>query len=103
MSLLFRRRSRDKAARDVDRLLRQYGPEAYRVAGEMAWRQDAGLLSAPTEGHWHRVHCELGHQLGRTHPTLDETAVPSAPARTPAGSGRFKPSTITALVAPAAS
>ena len=70
MFLFFRRRPRPGAvARDVERMLGQYGPEAYRIAGEMSWREDAGLLMAPDDGHWHRVHIEIGRRIGRTPPT----------------------------------
>ena len=69
MFLFFRRRPKPGAvARDVERMLGQYGPEAYRIAGEMAWREDAGLLTAPDDGHWHRVHIEIGRRMGRTAP-----------------------------------
>ena len=69
MVMFFRRRLQAGAvARDVERMQRQYGTEAYRVAGEMSWRQDAGLLSAPDDGHWHRVHAEIGRRIGRSPP-----------------------------------
>ncbi len=69
MFLFFRRRPRaGTVARDVERMLRQYGAEAYRVAGEMSWREDAGLLTAPEDGHWHRVHREIGRRTGHPDP-----------------------------------
>lgn len=64
MLTLFRRR-RDKVAvdQDVAQLIRQLGDQAFAVAGEMSWREDAGLLASRSPGHWHRVQQEIGRRL----------------------------------------
>ena len=67
MSLL--RRTGGEVTRDADLLMREKGDRAFAVAGDMSWREDAGLLRTGQLGHWSRVQAEIGRRTGRSLPT----------------------------------
>ena len=61
----------DPISRDADRLIQKMGEEAFTVAGELSWREDAGLLVVKRPGHWHLVQAEIGRRTGKTLPVSD--------------------------------
>ena len=61
-----RRRAESEIARDADRLIRDKGDQAFAIAGDLSWREDAGLLHSPAPGHWTRVQAEVGRRTGRS-------------------------------------
>lgn len=66
MLTIFRRRSEKSAAdHDAAELIREFGEQAYSAAGKMSWREDAGLLTTRSPGHWHRVQQEIGRRQAR--------------------------------------
>ena len=71
------RRQEAIVSRDVDRLIADMGERAAVVAGEMSFREDAGLLNSPRPGHWHRVQAEIERILAAP----DQTA--GKPLRAP--------------------
>ncbi len=67
MLTIFRRRGAKAAAdQDAARMIREFGEQAFSAAGEMSWREDAGLLPTRNAGHWHRVQQEIGRRQART-------------------------------------
>lgn len=66
MLTMFRRRAEKATAdRDAARLIQDFGDQAYSAAGEMSWREDAGLMASRFAGHWHRVQQEIGRRQAR--------------------------------------
>lgn len=66
MFMMFRRPSNRAAIdRDVARLVREFGEAAFSKAGELSWREDAGLMTSRDPGHWHRVQQEIGRREAR--------------------------------------
>ena len=69
MFTFLRRRPHAAAVvRDAERMIRELGPTAFSVAGEMSWREDAGLITSRRIGHWHDVQQEIGRMVG--HPAM---------------------------------
>ena len=77
----FLRRAGDDVARDAARLMRDNGDQAFTVAGEMSWREDAGLLHSPRPGHWARVQAEVGRRMGRSLPAPELRIAGVSPPR----------------------
>ncbi len=77
----FLRRAGGDVARDADRLMRDKGDQAFTVAGEMSWREDAGLLRSLHPGHWARVQAEVGRRMGRSLPAFDVRVLADSPPR----------------------
>ncbi|HEX4764738.1 MAG TPA: hypothetical protein VH414_00515 [Lichenihabitans sp.] len=77
----FLRRAGGDVARDAARLMRDKGDQAFTVAGEMSWREDAGLLHSPRPGHWARVQAEVGRRTGRSLPASDLRITAASPSR----------------------
>ena len=64
MLTMFRRRCAKVAAEhDAAKLIKDLGELAYAAAGDMSWREDAGLLASRSPGHWHRVQQEIARRL----------------------------------------
>ena len=50
---------------DADALMKIWGETADKVAANMAWREDIGLIKVSEPGHWTRVTEEIGRRLCR--------------------------------------
>ena len=61
----------DSVARDADRLIGQMGEQAFSVAGELSWREDAGLLVVERSGHWGLVQAEIARRTGEKLRVID--------------------------------
>ena len=61
-------RTNDVIARDAARLMEQMGDQAFSVAGELSWREDAGSIVVKRPGHWRVVQAEFGRQTGESLP-----------------------------------
>lgn len=84
MLTFFRRRPHAAVVvRDAERMIRELGHTAYSVAGEMSWREDAGLITSRRAGHWHDVQQEIGRRVGHaaTMPTLRRDGIDETTAR----------------------
>lgn len=53
----------DYVTSEADALMDIWGEEAYRVAANLSWREDTGLLQSSSPGHWGRVQREIGRRL----------------------------------------
>ena len=66
---------RERMTQDADRLLKEFGPAAYKVAADRSWREDVGLLKTHDPGHWSRVTLEIGRRLAIAEPSNELTPV----------------------------
>ncbi|MCW6510261.1 hypothetical protein [Lichenifustis flavocetrariae] len=48
---------------DADALMKIWGDAAHKVAANLAWREDIGLIKVSEPGHWTRVTQEIGRRL----------------------------------------
>ncbi len=86
MLTMFRRGSEQAAAeRDAERLIREFGERAFSAAGDMSWREDAGLMSSRSPGYWHRVQQEIGRRLSRRPSSMPMLISPREPHEQAAG------------------
>ena len=61
-------RTDDSISQDATRLMAKMGDQAFSVAGELSWREDAGLLVVKRPGHWRLVQAEIGKLTGESLP-----------------------------------